>query len=486
LSREFEVLVLNPPSPPHLDVSRDWAGGFGTARPAKRRADFGHSGDTLLYPFLPYAAAVLSHEGCSYKILDCQRLRFNRLEMFEQVKRQSPDMVFSLTSLPSLEGDLRLMNMIKEALPDTFVVAVGTTCHFLYSNILKDSKIDAVSTEGYPYVSNLAYFLDAFQSRQDFKRVPNVSYVEEKKIVRTSQTPDCDLSTLLPPDYDDLELDGYEHFEDLDGNRYGFIPIIGSKGCPYPCDYCPYPLGLGRRWTYRSAKSIADEIEGLHSRGVKGFLFRDQSFVMSRRHATDICKEIIRRKLEIAWFCEARADQISVEILEIMKKAGCKQIHYGVETGDPDLIKQGKPHTDLDTIRKAFQLTKRAELFTTAHVILGWPYETIRSLEQTARFIEEINPDDVNWSMLTPYPGTPLRKIAEENNLILTDDWSRYTSYTVVMKTRYLSAEQLSRAKEKIIRDHSRRRLMKLLFQIGNRHRFVLNELKKTIKNYFM
>jgi radical SAM superfamily enzyme YgiQ (UPF0313 family) len=205
---------------------------------------------------------------------------------------------------------------------------------------------------------------------------------------------------------------------------------------------------------------------------------------MNIKHAIKVCEEIIHRKLDIAWFCEARVDHVSRDLLRIMKKAGCKQIHYGVETGDPELIKWGKPQTDLDAIRKAFRLTKEMDLYAMAHIILGWPDETLETLENTYKFVTEIAPHRVNWNVLTPYPGTKLYDMAKESNLILTHDWSNYTSHTVVMRTKWLNGSQLQKAATKIIRDYSKHRMMKLLLHAGKQPKLVANELKQTIKGY--
>jgi len=479
-------MVLNPPSPPHLDVCRDWAGGFGTATQVRRRADYGQSSNPTLHLFLPYASAALSKKGYTYSILDCQRLRLNRLQVLKDLKKRNPDVIFSLIGLPSLKRDLELLDMVKESLPYTTIVGVGTSCRFVWNDILLNSKIDAVLRNSYPYVSNLTSFLRALERKQNFRKVPGISYVKSGKIINTVEPPDTDLSNLPPTNYDELELDGYESFKDLEGNRYRYVPILGSKGCPYPCIYCPYPLGFGKKWTHRSPTDIVDEIEHLYARGVNGFLFRDQSFAMNKKHALEVCETIISRKLDIAWFCEARVDHVSKELLGVMKKAGCKQVHFGVETGDPELIKWGKPQTDLDTIRKAFTLTKEIGLYTMAHIILGWPDETLESLEKTYRFVAEIAPDNVNWNVLTPYPGTNLYDMAKENNLILTNDWSKYTSYTIVMRTKWLSAEQLEKAKSKIVRDYSKHRIMKLLLHARRKPRFVFNGIRNNIKGHFI
>lgn len=484
MSKKLNIAILNPPSPPYFNVCRDWAGGFGTAAPVRRRAEYGHSGEPFFHLFLPYASAALSRENYNYSILDCQRLKLNKFQVLAEVKKRDPDVIFSLIGLPSLKKDLKLLDAIKESAPNTTIVGVGTSCRFLQNSILLKSKIDALLRSGYPYVSNIANFLEALEHKQDLKKVLGISYVKNGKVVNTGETPEISLNNLPYPNYDYLKLDGYESFEDLEGNRYSYIPVLGSKGCPYPCIYCPYPLGFGKKWTCRFPKDIISEIEYLYSRGVKGILFRDQSFLMNTKHAIKICDEIIRRKLDIAWVCEARVDHVSRDLLGIMKKAGCKQIHYGVETGDPELIKWGKPQTDLETIRKAFRLTKEMDLCAMAHIIFGWPDETQETLEKTYKFVKEIAPHRVNWNILTPYPGTKLYEMAKENNLILTQDWSKYTSYTVVMKTKYLDADQLRIATNKIIHNYSKQNMIGLLKFARTKPRFVINELQKTIRSH--
>jgi radical SAM superfamily enzyme YgiQ (UPF0313 family) len=479
-------MILNPPSPPYLDVGRDWAGGFGTAWPVQRRPDYGQSSKPTFYPFLAYASAVLSEKNCDFSVLDCQWHKLNRLQVLKEVGKENPDVIISLVALPSLKKDLELLDTLKESLPNTFIAAVGTSCRFLYNDILSNSKIDAVLRNSYPYVSNLASFLNASELKQDLRKVPGISYVKSGRIITTVEPLDIGLDKLLPPSYNGLKLDGYETFADLDGNQFSYISILGSKGCPYPCIYCPYPLGFGEKWTRRSPKAIADEIEHLHIHGVMGFLFRDQSFSMNKEHAMNVCEEIIRRKLDIAWFCEARVDQISNEILEIMKKAGCKRINYGVETGDPELIKWGKPPANLDTIRKAFRLTKNVGMWAGAHIILGWPDENLETLARTVKFVSELPADSVNWNVLTPYPGTRLYEMANENNLILTTDWSKYTSRNIVMKTKFLSAHQLCMAKNKIVRNYWKQRMRKLLLNPVKKPRFVINELEEIFKGNFM
>lgn len=485
LARESKILVLNLPSPPHMDVCRDYAGGFGVAW-ATKREHYGQSVEPCFHPFLPYAAAVLSNEGFSYEVLDCQQRRFNESQVVDAVRRTEPDAIFSLIGLPSLSKDVELLGRIKDLLPNTFVAGVGTACRFLFNEILSKGRVDAVLMNSYPYVSSIAQLLEALDSGQDLKTIKGLSYMKNQQVVTTEGTLDQGLDKLPLPNYDKIELTGYSCFEDKDGARYPHIPVLTGKGCPYSCYYCPYPVGFDAKWTHKSPNDIADEVEYLYSRGFQGFTFRDQSFPISKHFTTQVCEEIIRRKLDIAWVSEARADQVSRDLLGIMKKSGCRRIHYGVETGDAEILRLAKPRTSMATMRKAFRLAKEFELWTNAHVILGWPEESLKTLASTYRFMLELNPDSVNWNILTPYPGTRVYKIAKESNLILTCDWSKYTSHTIVMRTKWLDGNQLQEAITKMMKDYSRHRFVRALRLAGKKPKLAFNEMKEIVIGHFI
>lgn len=466
MPKDLKILVLNLPSPPYHDVGREWAGGFGTISfSLKHRMEYGQSNSPILQSFLPYFSSVLSGTGCEFKIIDCQRLRLNQYQLLRTVNHESPDVLFSLISLPSMKEDLALLKKVKLEMTNTRIIGMGTTCKVLPNKILGAGIVDVALRDSYPYTSNLAHLIEVLGDRRDrIKDVSNVSYVGNGRIMSTGESQEPHLGEFPVPSYDALALSGYGSFSDREGNKYMYMPIMGSKGCNYPCGYCPYRVGFGTSWSCRNPKDIVDEIEFLHTnRGIKGFLFRDQSFTMSKCHAMEVCDEITRRKLDIAWFCEARVNEVSRELLYSMKESGCKQLNYGVETGDATLIKTGKPGVNLDMIRRAFRITKAVGILAHAHVIIGWPDETKATIERTFKFVKDLDPDNTNWNILTPYPGTELYNSAKKYNLISTYDWSRYTSYTVVMKTKHLTESELHSTALRTVRRYSRSRIMKAL-----------------------
>jgi len=464
MDKNLKILLLNLPSPPNQTLWRESAGGFGSSifsHPKWRKFS-----KTTLLPFFPYASSILLEEGYEFKVVDCQRLQLSNSQTVEAIKKENPDIIFSIISLPSMKNDLKILDEIKESIPTVKTVGVGTVCRILPREILLGSKMDVVLRSGYPYITNMVELIRAFQQSRDFKTVEGISFVKNRQILNTSGSIETDFNDLPKPCYDFIPLDGYETFVNKKEERFPYIVILDSIGCPYNCIYCPYPLGFGRKYTYRAINLVADEIEELYTcLNIRVFDFRSQAFAYNRKRVLEICKELMRRKLDIGWICESRVDEVNRELLAIMKKAGCQRIHFGVETGDPEILKIAKPGVKLETTKKVFKITKELDVLRQTHIVIGWPDDDRRTLENTRKFILKLEPDIINLNFLTPYPGTKMYEIAKKNSLILTYDWSNYTSYKVVMRTKTLNANELYVIKKKIIRDFSKQKLRQLLLQ---------------------
>jgi radical SAM superfamily enzyme YgiQ (UPF0313 family) len=459
----FRVLILNLPSPPGQLLWRDTAGGYGTSIPCLRK--YQSSGESPLHPFLPYTSSLLKQAGIDFSILDCQRLKLNNDQILPIIKKINPDIILSIISLPSLANDLKLLKKIKENLIHVSIVCVGTVCRMLANEILTKSQFDIVLLRNsYPYVNGLTALIFALADHQNLTDVYGVSTVNNGQIIHCPEPIEIDINNLPTPDYDSIPLEGYDNYSDASGRKLPYTLILESKGCPYGCIYCPYPIGYGKQLTFRSATKIVNEIEHLNGHhGVKVFAFKGQTFAYNKKHAVEICDEILKRKLDIIWFCESRVDEVGRDLLYKMSASGCKRIHFGVETGDVENLKIAKPGISLETTKKAFNLSRSYGFTTQAHVVLGWQDYNITRLENTRKFLLELKPDVINLNFLTPYPGTKIRQVALQNSLILTNDWSHYTSHTVVMKTKSLSANQLLYYKRKINRDFSLQKLEKHL-----------------------
>jgi anaerobic magnesium-protoporphyrin IX monomethyl ester cyclase len=467
MDKNGAVLVLNLPSPPNQNLWRDTAGGFGTSIPYPSNVK--EIGRTPLHPFLPYSASVLESAHKKFYVIDCQRLRLNNDDTLKKVKSLNPEIVVSVISLPSMKNDLKILSEIKKTMPDVATIGVGAVCRIMPHEVLSQNKVDIILRNSYPYINGLIDMVEALQQSKSLKTIDGLSFRENGQVFHTADLPEYSFDDLPTPNYDLIPFEGYETISDDSGQRHPYVLIIDSKGCPYNCYYCAYPLGYGRQFTFRSPVSIVDEIEYLHqSRQVNIFAFKGQSFAYNKAHAIKVCDEILKRGLKIEWFCEARADEINQEYILKMKNAGCRRIHFGVETGDAETLKTAKPGVSLAITRQAFNLARKYGIARQAHVILGWPQDTFKTLENTRRFLLDIDPDVLNLNFMTPYPGTKIYQIAEQKGLILTRNWSNFTSHSVVMRTESLSAEQLYAIKNKIVRDFSIRKLEKMIFTLSN------------------
>ena len=238
------------------------------------------------------------------------------------------------------------------------------------------------------------------------------------------------------------------------GRLTHYFPILGGKGCPFGCIYCPYPPGYGKRLILKSPDRVVDEMEFLNRNfGIQAFLFRDQLFTANSHRVETLCDTILARGLDVSWAVEARIDEVSPLMLNRMRRAGCIRIQYGVETGDPALLeKVGKPGLDLARIQEGFDHTVQEGIFAVAFVLFGLPGEDLAAAKKTIDFVLGLNCDNVLCSVVTPYPGTKLFDVAREKDLILSYDWRRYTSRHVVMRTEDLSGRDLERVRSRFMR----------------------------------
>lgn len=455
------ILLLNLPHPKNQKLWRESAGGFGSSvfNPCSQ----GVTGKIPFMPFFAYASSILIKEGYTFSILDAQKLNLNNEETIKAVENKNPNIIFSVLSLPSMKNDLEILDQIKKAIPDVIIVGVGTVCRVLHNEILLGSNVDVLLRSGYPYVTNMDILVNALSKSQDLKNIKGISYVKNSH-VHNAELIETELNDLPKPCFDYISVDGYDTFENKYGETLPFLPVVDSIGCPYDCFYCPYPIGFGHTYSCKPISTVIDEIEELYNLfNIRVFDFRSQAFAYDRKRAMKLCNEIIRRKLDIGWICETRLDELNRKTLDLMVKSGCQHMCFGVETGDPKILKIAKTGADLEFNKKMFSLTKKMGVKTQANIVLGFPDDNRKTLGNTRKYILALDPDVLNLNYLTPYPGTKVLEVSKRKNLVLTSDWSKYTSHQVVMRTKELSASDLEEFKVKIIRDFSKQKLNHLV-----------------------
>ncbi len=465
----MKILLLQPPSPPGMNVKRDYAGGMGVADYSVRQC-YGHDRDyiTLPYMSLLYSAAVLERLGHDVVFADAQADNTDLDGILGKVAEERPQILVSVINLPSIYGDIALLKAVKERFPEVVLVVTGTVTIPLYGLIAESNEVDVI-IRGDPEVVLPDFMRVSASGREEFlsrvkadgKRFEVQEGVITNKVIAHIQ----DLDSLPRLPYHLVPVEKYRYHGFGKGVRYA--AVFSSRGCSFKCYYCPYPVGFGSCIVYRDPVKVVDEIEDLKVRhGVEGILFRDQVFTMDSGRVHKLCDEMINRNLNISWVVETRLDRVDETLLRKMKQAGCARIHYGLESGDPAMFARvGKDGVEkkMETLLHNFGLTEKLGIHAHVFVLIGLLGETMDSINKTIETIRKIKPLTMQVAIVTPYPGTLLFEEADKKGLIVTKDWSQYTGFNAVMRSEALSVQELVGARQKIMNSQRKAARLKRL-----------------------
>ncbi len=437
----MSLVLVQPPDPPGMTISREWMGKFGTSRPK----DIAHK--DLLPPLdLASAAGFALQRNLSVKIVDAPTMELDASRTLDMIQEAHPTLVVVNVSMPSLGHDLRLAELIGNT-NGTSVAVTGAILSVMPEIAFKYQGIRFVILE--PDIElPITELAEGLKGKRSLREVDGVaSLVNGQLVSRPSRTIN-NLDEIPYPAHHLLPVSKY-YYSLLP--KTPFFTMITGRGCPYGCIYCAYPIGYGETWRKRSPANVIRELTILAEEyGVRSVLFRDQVFTIDMKHAADISDLIVSKGLQIEWRCETRVDRVSKSLMGKMRQAGCIGIHMGVESGDPNLLgRKGKEvikGVSINQVKQAFRDAKAVGVETMANFIIGLPGETKESTLMTFELAQELDATITNFSAATPYPGTAMYDMAKENGWIIVNDWEQYTGITAVMRTDTLSGDDINRA----------------------------------------
>ena len=202
---------------------------------------------------------------------------------------------------------------------------------------------------------------------------------------------------------------------------------FSSRGCPFSCAYCDRPA-LGKGFRAMGASRVADEMEWCEKAGIKEIFFYDDTFSVSMKRVMEICDEVKKRKINIKWDVRTRVNVVNEDLLKSMKEAGCERIHFGVETGNPRVVKELNKGTSIEQVEKAFDLCKKYKIKTLAYFMMGNPTETMDDVKDTLRLSQRIKPDFMQMTILSPFPATAIFLRAQKEGVVQGDPWRDYAN----------------------------------------------------------
>ena len=262
-------------------------------------------------------------------------------------------------------------------------------------------------------------------------QIAGLSFRDNGKLVHNPARPLTNNLDALPfPAHHLFRIDRYTNLQPLtDGldPRARAYTIVTSRGCPYKCTYCSKPI-TGNTWRARSVKNVLKEwkmlVEDFRATEVG---ITDDIWNLDLKRAKELCRGLIEMGLnKVPWITVhgMKVNHTDAELFQLMKRAGCKRVGFGVESGDANILKNSvKKAQTLDQVRAAFKNARAAGIQTMGFFIYGMPGETEETMERTTRFALELDPDLANFMIATPYPGTELWEQIKSGGKLYAQDW---------------------------------------------------------------
>jgi len=394
---------------------------------------------------ISYLAAVLEENGYSVDVVDCQVSTPNQKELEDKFRSLNPDIIgvtsATLTYLPALE----ILKAAKTALPNCLTMIGGPHVTVMDEQTFTESaNVDiVVRGEGEQTMLELAGLV----SNGNLKNLSEVAGITFRKNGQVFRTPDRPFMQ----DIDALPHPAHKHFEVTRYKILGktYMPIITSRGCPFQCAFCLASKMCGRGFRARSPSKVVDELEWLRDTfGAGAFAFYDDTFTFDVNRTVAICDEMKARKVGLPWDCRTRVDKVSKELLTKLRSSGCQLIHFGVESGNQQMLNTMRKGTTVEQNARAIKWAKEAGISVAISLVMGYPGETPEMLKQTIDFIYKTKPDYVYMCEAVPYPGTELYDYAKKLGLELSKDWNQYHEQTQVFKNQLLPLEKLEETKK--------------------------------------
>lgn len=428
MSDNKKILFIYPPSPVMNREDR-------CQQPTK---------DLLVIPPLPpmdlmYMAAVA--EGIKYpvylpKIVDYSLIESALEQLKTDLKDFQPDYLVINVASTTLENDLSILEIAKEILPNVVIIAKGA--HFLVSNmdvLYKYKNLDLIM------VGEVEETLKEILQGKPYEKIKGLCYRDGFVAKYTGKRPFIQDLDKLPFPARHLVDNG--KFRRPDNNKVQAI-IKVSRGCPHHCFFCLATPVSGSKVRVRSVENIIDEIrECVEKYKITNFLFWSDIFNQDREWVLDLCEAIIDSGLKITWSANTRADTADEEMAEFMYEAGCRLVSIGVESGSQFILDKIGKKTTIDQIKKTVKIFKKAKIRVYNYFVIGLPWDTEDTIEETIDFAIRLNSDFVSFYTAAPLPGTRFYKFAKENNLLSDKDSFGSAYFNPVVNTLCLSKDRI-------------------------------------------
>ena len=420
----MRILLLNLPW--HKD--NRWGVRAGSRWPFTTEAEKNGQIKYIPFPFfLAYASALLKSKNREVIIIDAIAEGLNEQKMLEKISAVCPGLIVIETSTPSFDNDIRLAYGIKQKTSNAQIVLCGSHATTYAKDILdKHDFIDYILMGEYEYT--LMDLVSRLENSLPLKPVLGLAYrnVNNASINRPRPTIG-NLDDLPWPERESLPI--YKYNDGFAGLPVPNVQMWSSRGCPFKCIFCLWPQVVYGEHKYRKRNpiNVVEEMEWLIRKfNFKAVYFDDDVFNMDKAHVAGICEQIKKKGIHVPWAAMGRADLMEEGLLSLLSSAGLCAIKYGIESANPKVLKLCKKNFNLAKAKKMIAYTRRLGIKVHLTFCLGLPGETEESVQDSVDFIGQTQPDSLQFSLATPFPGTDYFRSLEENGIKLSRNWIDY------------------------------------------------------------
>lgn len=384
-----------------------------------------HRGYNPPLGILSLAGYLEAHTNHEVEVLDAQPYEYSYVELKELLTQKMGDVVGITAMTFTLIDVIKTVHLVKSISPETKVVLGGPHVHLFPKETISIKGVDyLVLGEG---EHSFVKFLENMHNPSALEKCPGLVFMKDGQMIHNGISPTItDLDELGFPARQKTDVTKYAS---LLGRKNVITTMFTSRGCPYRCTFCDRPNSpviSGFRW--RSAKSVADEMEECINMGIDEAFIYDDTFTVRKDRVFQLCEEIKRRKINFRWDVRAHVNTMTPELLRAMKDAGCDRIHYGVEAGNNRMLKVIRKNTTVEQVQKVVQWTKDVDMEVLAYFMMGQQTETKADVQDTMDLARRLNPSYVHFTVFCPYPGTAIYQQGLNTGIIKKDIWREFAA----------------------------------------------------------
>ncbi len=390
-------------------------------------------------------AAFAKKNNIETEIIDSAALNLSNKQIIDILKNKNPDVIGITAVTMSIYNAVNLAEYIKKEFKNLPIILGGPHITAVPEETIKRFNCFDVGVIGEGEIT-LVELIKTILKLKSLNKVKGIIYKKNNKVIKTPCREFIENLDELPfPALDLLpKLQEYYRPPLFSYKQLPSTSIITSRGCPGQCTFCDRSV-FGNRVRGFSAEYVVSMIKDLYyNYGIRDILIDDDTFMIMRNRLKEICNLLIKEKLNLSWACNSRSDHVNLEILKLMKKAGCWQIAYGLESGSQKILDTIKKGVTVQQNYLALKWSKSVGIQTKGFFMIGHPNETKKTISETINFALNSDLDDFQITMFTPLPGSEIYNYAKDYGK-MDYNWKKMNMWNIVFVPKNLTENELKR-----------------------------------------